>query len=157
MDNRTMLINTVKGEKQEINYIIWFSVDCMGKITIWQGEESNAGIDFKVSTPTEDYIWLHPIGKKIIEMEHEREKEISKAELVREYQNFRKQHPFDGWIFATYKNKDLRFDRDDLEEMEIELKRRNRQYMKELFGIDIPLDFDFKKDYEERLDERKGL
>lgn len=90
MDNRTMLINTVKGEKQEINYNIWFSVDCMGKITIWQGEESNGGIDFNISTPTEDYIWLHPIGKKIIEMEHEREKEISKAELVREYQNFRK-------------------------------------------------------------------
>ena len=152
-----MLINAVKGEKRAIHYTIWFSVDCMGKITIWQGEESNTEFDLNVRTPTEDYIWLHPIGKKILEMEREKAKEMSKAELIREYQNFRKQHPFDGWIFATYKNKDLRFDRDDLEEMETELKRRNRQYMKELFGVVIPLDFDFKKDYEERLDERKGL
>lgn len=155
MDNRKMLINAVKGEKQKINYTIWFSVDCMGKITIWNGEENNGGVNFYTKITTEDYIWLHPIGRKIWEMESERV--VTDAELVGEYRKFREQHPFDGWIFETYRNKDLRFDRDDHEEMEIELKRRNRQYMKELFGIDIPLDFDFKKDYEERLDERKGL
>ena len=151
MDNRTMLINAVKGEKQKINYTIWFSVDCMGKITIWQGEENNAGVNFNVRVTTEDHIWLHPIGRKIWEMESERV--VTDAELVGEYRKFREQHPFDGWILETYGNKDFRFDRDDLEETQTELKRRNRQYMKELFGIDIPLDFDFEKAY----NERKGL
>jgi hypothetical protein len=151
MDNRTMLINAVKGEKRSIHYDIWYSVDCMGKITIWSGEETNAEIDFNVRVTTEDHIWLHPIGRKIWEMENERI--VTNAELINEYRKFREQHPFDGWICETYKNKNLRFDRDDLEEMEIELKRRNRQYMKELFGVDIPLDFDFDKDF----NERKGL
>lgn len=147
MDNRTKLINAVKGESQEIHYYISFSVDCIGNITIWEGEETNAEIDLLLRVPTEDYLWLHPIGKKLYEMEYERE--IPKTELIREYRNFRKEHPFDGWCFAAYENKNLRPDRDDREEMEIELKRRNRQYMKELFGIEILLDFDFYKDYKE--------
>lgn len=75
--------------------------------------------------------------------------------LIRAFLEFRKSHPADGFglLHSILGSVDdgTRRDRDDKEEIQRELQKRNRQYIFELYGEKLPLEFDFRADYDRRL------
>ncbi len=160
--NRKLLIKMAKGEPQR--YEIRFSIDIKGNITIWGGEPCEYQ-DCFIQLATEDYLHLYDgwkRGGELSRMEREAGENLKRADLVRAFLEFRQKHPTDGygmfhgckWLGRDGADDGLRAERDDREEMKLELKKRNRQYIFELYGEKLPLDFDFKKDYEKRLETR---
>ena len=160
--NRELLIKMAKGEPQR--YEIRFSIDIKGNITIWGGEPCEYH-DCFIQLHTEDYLHLYDgwnRGGELTRMEREAGENLNRADLVRAFLEFRKEHPTDGygmfhgckWLGRGGADDGLRTERDDRDEMKLELRKRNRQYIFELYGDKLPLDFDFKKDYEERLKTR---
>lgn len=158
MDNRKRLIKLAMGEIQR--YEIIYSVDIKGNLTIWGGEPCENHDQF-TQKPTEEYLhlydgWKH--GRELVEMEHKMADNIPRTELVRAFLDFREKHPFDGFgILHGYGqtvDDGTRKDRDDKQAVERLLRERNRQYIFELYGEQLPLDFDFSQDYDRRLRSR---
>lgn len=154
-DNRKRLIKIMRGEPQF--YEIVYSVDIKGLITIWGGEPCEVH-DFFIQRQTEDHLhlydgWNH--GADLVNLERQKAGEMPREALVRAFLEFRKTHPTDGFgLFHNYGKRvddGTRVDRDDKEEIQRELKKRNRQYIFELYGEKLPLDFDFSADYDKRL------
>lgn len=158
------------------NYAIDFSVDIKRNITIWRGaaikpSEKFFPLDWFWYIPGE--IGIHssflPEAKKLMDMEREVANSITRDELINAFSEFRKAHPRDGWggslLFITKEEllneckgyeEGMNFDRDDIKEVEEMLTRRNREYIKELWCVDLsgyPLDTDFAKEWERRHDE----
>ena len=157
--NRKRLIKMAKGEPQ--HYEIRFSIDIRGNITIWGGEPCEYQ-DMFIQFSTEDYLHLYDgwnRGGELTRMEREAGDNLKRADLVRAFLEFRKKHPTDGyglfhgckWSGGNVADDGLRTERNDLEEMKRELRKRNRQYIFELYGERLPIDFDFRKDYDNRL------
>lgn len=154
-ENRKRLIKMMRGESQQ--YEIIFSVDVRGNVTIWGGEPREHH-DLFIQKPTETYLhlydgWKH--GGDMVQMERDEAEKIPRGDLVRAFLDFRKAHPADGFgVLHGYPKPvedGTRRDRDDKNEVERELRKRNRQYIFEMYGEKLPLDFDFKQDYEHRL------
>ncbi len=158
IDNRKRLIKMAKGEPQF--YRIEYSMDIKGNITIWGGEPCE-NIDMFVQIPTEDYLHLYDgwnRGGELARKEREMADNTPREEFVRAFLEFRKTHPFDGYGLLYKMGQDIedgtRRERDDKAEVKKELKKRNRQYIFELYGEKLPLDFDFEKDYQTRMAKR---
>lgn len=164
-----------KGKPTEY-YAIDFSVDIKRNITIWRGvvikpSEKIYPIDWFSYYPGE--VGIHssflPEGEKLLEMEREVANSLTRDELINAFLDFRKAHPRDGWGYDLFfiREEDLineckgyeegmRVDRDDKKQVYEALQRRNREYIKELWGVDLsgyPLDIDFAKEWERRQDE----
>ena len=154
IDNRKRLIKLANGEPQR--YEIIFSVDVKGNITIWGGEPCDT-TDMFIQQITEDYLWLYDgwnHGGDLARMEREMADKIPRRELIKEFLLFREKHPFDGYGLSLYgdrSNDGIRIERDDKTAVIQALKERNRQYIFEMYGEHLPIDFDFKKDYDNRL------
>lgn len=165
-DNRKQLIKLVKGETQR--YYIDYSVDIRGNITIWGGIplSDNATHDLFLHKTTEEYLHLYDgwnRGGELVRMEAEAAEKLPREELVRAFLDFRRQHPQDGYGLLNdvwkkwckgYPQDGCRGQRDDFEEVKAELRRRNRQYIAELYGEQLPEDFDFYADYRSRMENR---
>ena len=182
--NRQKLINLAQGKKAEF-YCIEFSVDIRRNITIWRGAEliprpctTIGTFDWfsRVETPVGKYSHFFPEYNRLNEMEKEVADSLTREELLTAFFAFRKEHPRDGWgvfmlnltlqslsdkneelVFDTYAGYEagMSFDREDGEQVFEALQRRNRDYIKELWGVDLsgyPLDFDFFKEWERRCD-----
>ena len=157
-DNRKRLIKIMRGEPQF--YTIVYSVDIKGLITIWGGEPCETN-DFFIQRQTEDYLhlydgWNH--GHDMVKMEWQKAGETPREVLVGAFLEFRKTHPTDGFGllhgFGHKVDDGTRVDRDDKADIERLLRERNRRYIFELYGEQLPVDFDFKKDYENRMKDR---
>lgn len=183
-NNRQKLINLTQGKKEAF-YCVEFSVDIRRNITIWRGSElkprNNSPIGnfdwfSRIETPVGQYAIFLPEYSKLDKMEKEIAESLTRDELLTAFFEFRKAHPRDGWgvfmlnltlqspsdtnkelFFDTYAGYEagMSFDRDDEEQVFEALQRRNRDYIKELWGVDLsgyPLDFDFFKEWERRCD-----
>lgn len=165
--NRRNLIKYVKGIP--VTYTIEFSVDIKGNVTIWGGEQNaeHEQNDLFIRKPTEQYLWLYDgwnRGAELSRMELEQAQNMPREVLIQHLLDFRKQHPHDGygawhiikrkWC-SGYPQDDFRAERDDEEEVKLELRKRNRQYIAELYGEQLPVDFDFYADYNARLGNKK--
>lgn len=154
-DKRKHLIKMMRGEPQY--YEIIFSVDIKGNIIIWGGNPCD-GMDIFIQRETEEYLhlydgWHH--GHDLVKMERENAEKIPRDVLVGAFLEFRKSHPADGfgllYGFSEPVTDGTRRERDDKMEVERELRERNRQYIFEMYGETIPVDFDFCADYDKRL------
>lgn len=165
--NRRRLINIAHGAQQY--YCIDYCVDIKGNITILGGEalDDSATCDMFSRHTTEDYIWLYDgwkKGKDFTNREKEAAAKITRDELIAALAEFRKQHPNDGYGFlhglkwavgdSEAKDDGKSMYRDDIDAVRIELKRRNREYIKELYGDVLPLDYDFAREYDKQLQSR---
>lgn len=161
-----MLLSLVGGGTQF--YAIDFCVDIKGNITILSGAPLGMNVHgdiFGVGI-TEDYLHLYDgwqRGADLVRMEHEAAAKVTRAQLLAAYRDFRQQHPCDGYGLHAIAQKwqhlpddGLRAERDDIEDVKRELRRRNRQYIAELYGERLPEDFDFRADYDKRQRERFG-
>lgn len=160
--NRKRLMNMVKGGTQF--YLIEFSVDIKGNITIWCGEalEDHVAHDMFIRRATEAYLHLYDgwkRGGEMVRMETKAAEGITRDELVKAFLQFRQQHPHDGYgVFHKIAQRwcgaekdEVEAERSDKEAVEHELRKRNRQYIAELYGEHLPVDFDFKADYDRRM------
>ena len=154
-ESRKRLIKMMRGEPQ--HYEIRFSVDVRGNITIWGGQPCEYQ-DLFIQKQTEEYLhlydgWNH--GGEMAQMERDEAEKIPRGDLVRAFLEFRKAHPADGfgmlYGYSEPVTDGTRRERDDKMEVERELRKRNRQYIFEMYGEKLPVDFDFKQDYERRL------
>lgn len=163
--NRRRLINIAHGAQQY--YCIDYCVDIKGNITILGGEalDDTAAGDMFSRHATEDYIWLYDgrkRGKEITNREKEEAEKITRDKLIAAYLEFRKQHPNDGYGFIHGLQQRINGEEDDgktmyradIDAVRIELKRRNREYIKELYGDVLPLDYDFSREYDKQLQSR---
>ena len=171
-DSRQKLINMMRGKPAEY-YTIEYSVDIKRNITIWRGaalKPSRIELDwfYRIPCAIGQYSTFLPEGKKLFEMENEVAATLTREEIVNAFLDFRKAHPRDGWggglMFITdeeclegFKGYEvgMPYDRDDHKQVTEELIKRNREYIKELWGVDLsgyPLDFDFFKEWERRCD-----
>lgn len=163
--NRRRLINLAHGAQQY--YCIDYCVDIKGNLTILGGEalDDNATCDMFSRHTTEDYIWLYDgwkRGKEITNREKEAADKITRDELIAALLEFRKQHPNDGYGFVHGLQQRINGEaadgktmyRADIDAVRIELKRRNREYIKELYGDVLPLDYDFSREYDKQLQRR---
>lgn len=161
-ETRRTLIKLVKGGTQY--YHIEYSVDIKGNITIWGGEKLGEHMEhdmFMFRTTEFDLHlydgWRH--GGELCRMEREAAKNITRDELIQAFTQFRQQHPRDGYgmlheiaqHWCGAEKDDLKGKRNDEEEVQQELRRRNRQYIAELYGEHLPVDFDFRADYDRRM------
>lgn len=154
-DNRRRLINLAKGKKQY--YCIEYCIDVKGNITIFGGDALGeaATQHMFVQMSTEQYVWLYDgwhNGGDFVKREREAADATPKEAIVDAYLKFRAQHPNDGYGMGAVlfeRDKDKRAQRDDIDAIKLELKRRNRQYIAELYGETLPLDYDFKAAYEQ--------
>lgn len=156
-DKRRMLLHMAAGGQQY--YCIEYCVDIKGNITIFGGNvlRDTYTHDMLICVPTEDYIWLYDnqrSGRDFANREHEAARNVSRDDLVAAYLEFRAQHPHDGYGNLNYKlchlagvPVDMPADRSDIDAVRLELKRRNRQYIAELYGKQLPLDYDFLTEY----------
>ena len=165
-DNRKQLIKLVKGQPQY--YYIDFSVDIRGNITIWGGIPlpDNATHDLFMHRATEQDLHLYDgwnRGAELSRMEQDAAENMPREELVQALLDFRKQHPHDGYGIMHdiwkkwckgYPQDEMRGRRDDYDEVKAELRRRNRKYIAELYGEQLPEDFNFLADYEARMEIR---
>ncbi len=160
MGTRKQLIKLVKGEPQY--YMITYSVDIKGNITIWDGGPLEHH-DLFNQRSTEDHLHLYDgwrRGAELVQLEREAADRITREALVGAFLEFRKQHPRDGYGVFCYnanswaggKDNGFQADRTDKEDVERELRRRNREYIFELYGERLPVDFDFVADYNRRLE-----
>ena len=154
-DNRRRLIRIAKGQRQY--YCVEYCVDVKGNITILGGDTlgDNATEDMLVRMATEEYVWLYDHwrnGGDFIRRENEAAGNIPTAAIINAYLEFRAQHPNDGYGLGSvlFDGSNKRAERDDIDAVKLELKRRNRQYIKELYGEALPLDYDFLAAYNER-------
>lgn len=167
-EKRQTLIHMAKGGVQR--YCIDYCIDVKGNITILGGDELpiTADADMFSQHTTEDYLWLFDgwkKGKELTNKERENAAALPRETLIAAYLNFRKEHPTDGYGFMAIidncvGNRDGLRDgsaprrqlyRDDIADVWQELKRRNREYIKELYGITLPIDYDFKAAYDEQI------
>ena len=159
----------IQGKPAEL-YAIDYSVDIKRNITIWRGaalKPSPIDIDWIVRSPCE--IGIHssslPVWKKLVDMENEIAATLTRDEIVNAFLDFRKAHPRDGWGGLFHISEEelineckgyeegMRLDRDDEKQVAEELIKRNRDYIKELWGVDLsgfPIDWDFSKEWERR-------
>ena len=183
--NRQKLINLTQGKTAAL-YCIDFSVDIRRNITIWRGAElitkPNCPIGAfdwfsRQETPVGKYASFLPEYAKLDKMEKEVAESLTRGELLTAFFDFRKAHPRDGWgvfilniaigydpkrgsdplceLYAGYEE-GMSKDRADEERLFESLQQRNRDYIKELWGVDLsgfPLDFDFFKEWERRYSE----
>ena len=101
-------------------------------------------------------------------MENEVAATLTREEIVNAFLDFRKAHHRDGWgggilfirsedcleRFKGYEE-GMTYERNDGQQVSEELIKRNRDYIKELWGVDLsgyPLDWDFADDWERRCD-----
>lgn len=160
--NRKHLMNLVKGGTQF--YLIEYSVDIKGNITIWGGEalEDHMTHDMFIRIPTELDLHLYDRGNKggeMVRMETKAAEDITRDELLKAFLLFRQQHPRDGYgilhsiaqRWCGAEKDDRQAERSDKEALERELRMRNRKYIAELYGEHLPVDFDFRADYDRRL------
>lgn len=163
--NRQRLLKLVRGGTQF--YAIEYSVDIKGNITIWGGEPLAEHVthDLFVRRTTEPDLHLFDgwkRGGEMVRMEEAAAKRIQRAQIVAAFNEFRQQHPRDGygmlhgmaqrWCGAD--KDELQGKRTDEEAVQQELRRRNRQYIAELYGVELPVDFDFRADYNRRMAQR---
>lgn len=171
-DNRQKLINMMQGKPAEF-YAIDYSVDIKRNITIWRGaalKPSSIQLDWFFRIPCEigEHSHFLPAYRKLYDMENEVAATLTREEIVNAFLDFRKTHPRDGWggglvfcipedcadCFKGYEE-GMQYDRDDEKQVNEELIKRNRDYIKELWGVDLsgyPLDWDFADDWERRCD-----
>lgn len=160
----------VRGGRQY--YTIEYSVDIKGKITIWGGgpRDEAATEDLFCNYRTEDGLHLYDggrHGREFVRMEREAASKVTREELIQAFLEFRRLHPRDGYGLINgigrkwasgggdgLSSDDFLLERIDKEAVLLELKKRNREYIEELYGEKIPLDFDFRADYDRRLEER---
>lgn len=161
--NRQKLINMANGG--HTCYHIDYCIDIKGNITILGGftMPDRFPEDMFIRRATEFDIhlydgWKH--GADLVRMEAEQAEKLERSRLVAAYLQFRKEHPKDGYGIThdllirqcNWPEDGNQALRNDAAEVDLMLKRRNRQYIKELYGEDLPVDFDFRKDYDARLD-----
>lgn len=171
-DSRQKLINMMRGKPAEF-YTIEYSVDIKRNITIWRGAALKPSIIeldyfFRIPCSVGQYSCFLPEGKKLYDMEHEVAATLTREEIVNAFLDFRKAHPRDGWgggiLFITSEEclehfkgyeEGMTYERNDEQQVGEESIKRNREYIKELWGVDLsgyPLDFDFFKEWERRCD-----
>lgn len=161
-DNRKRLIRLAQGGVQF--YHIEYCVDVRGNITILGGEALAEHVthDLFVRRTTETYLHLYDgwkRGGEMVRMEEAAAKRIPRAQIVAAFNDFRQQHPRDGygmlhgmaqrWCGAEQDG--MKAERSDIAEVEAELRRRNRKYIAELYGEQLPDNFDFLADYNRRM------
>ena len=160
--NRQRLKKLVRGGTQF--YHIEYFVDIKGNITILGGEPLAEHVthDMFLRRATEFDLhlydgWNH--GGDMVRMETEAAKRIPRETLVRAFLEFRQQHPRDGYglmhniaqHWCGAEKDDLQAERSDIADVERELRRRNRQYIADMYGEVLPVDFDFRADYDRRM------
>lgn len=160
--NRQRLMKLVRGGTQF--YHIEYCVDVKGNITILGGEAlaEHVAHDMFIRRATEFDLHLYDgwkRGGEMVRMEQEAARNIPREALVAAFLDFRQQHPRDGygmlhgiaqrWCGAD--KDELQAERSDIADVERELRRRNRQYIAEMYGDVLPIDFDFRADYDRRM------
>lgn len=167
-DNRQKLINMMQGKPAEF-YTIDYSVDIKRNITIWRGaalKPSTIQKDWFFRIPCEIGVHSHflPAYRKLYDMENEVAATLTREEIVNAFLDFRKAHPRDGWggglLYITSDDcseylkgyeEGMQYERNDEEQVNEELMKRTRDYIKELSGVDLsgyPLDWDFAEQWE---------
>lgn len=159
-ENRRLLLNMMRGYAE--HYTIDFCVDARGILTIMGGDVrrdcmAHVGNDLH-AMHTEDDLGYYLHGREIMNMENAAAAKYTEDDIVAAFLDFRQQHPRDGYglwhdiakRWCNAPEDGLRGRRDDEAAVREELKRRNRAYIKEMYGEDLPLDFDFRSDYYKR-------
>ena len=153
-DKRRDLIKMAKGIEQ--SYYIDYCVDVKGHLTILSGDTWVDGQPNELNLkPTEDDLHLYRDGD-FAKREQAAASQLTPQQIIDAYLDFRAQHPEDGYgvmhviaiKWCNHPEDNLRADRDDLADVQLEIRRRNRAYIKELYGDDLPLDYDFRADYD---------
>ena len=176
-DNRQLLINMMQGRPAEY-LAIDYSVDIKRNITIWRGTVLKPSTncffqqDFLIrqEIPIGEHSTFLPEYDKLCKKEKEIAATLKREEIVNAFLEFRKAHPRDGWgcdlldwgaiheMANHYKGFEngMEYDRADKKQLLAESIKREREFIKELWGVDLsqyPLDFDFAEEWERRGDE----
>jgi len=177
INNRQRLINMINGKSTEL-YRIVYSVDIKRNITILGGSVFEPSTSCLPQTNflirEEIRIGEHssflPEYNILCEMEEEVAATLTHEEIVNAFWEFFKPCPRDGWgcysideetpeaplrVCKSIEN-GMEYDRADKEQLQEELIKREREYIKELWGVDLsgyPLDFDFAVEWEQRCEE----
>ena len=161
-EKRKMLLKAAKGG--QTFYEIDYNIDIKGIITILggstlEGEQYHRHFLMNVGDH-DDYVHLYrgkngeDYGSDLLKRKRDAEARTTEDEIVAAYLEYRRQHPEHvGSMLGSLgayinEGKQIPTMREDGEEVLLELKKRNRQYIKELYGEELPLDFDFKARYE---------
>lgn len=181
-DDRTKLLRIIRGENvdQTLRYNIEFSIDIRGDLTIWSGmeylpEEAVSIIEktgrsqrvVRTLRPIYECSHLSPYTARIYQIEQGLSESVSDEELISAYQEFRQDHPTDGFGFRlTLENltgsltaddgTPLRYERDDKVQILSVLMKRERQDIRNLWGIDCPPDINGSENYMSRLSQDRG-
>ena len=159
---RKMLLKAAQGG--QTYYEIDYNIDVKGIITILGGSTLDGEQythHFFMNVGDHDYyIWLYKgkngedYGRDYQKRKRDAEARTPKEAIVAAYLEYRREHPEHvgsmlGSLSANInEGKHIPMLREDSEEILLTLKRRNREYIKELYGEDLPLNFDFKARYE---------
>lgn len=152
---RKMLLRAAKGGKHY--YQIIFDVDAKGNITIYGGRDTtDDGMQrhFLIwGHEPDDYIWLYrgkngeDYGSDFMKRRRDARAKITDEDIVKAYLQYRATNPEEideyGGILPPI--------RADYKAIDAEQRRRNRAYIKEFYGEDIPIDYDFNAQYDKYL------
>lgn len=161
-EKRKMLLKAAKGGRTL--YEIDYNIDAKGIITILggstlDGEQYTKHFLMNIGDH-DDYVHLYrgqngeDYGSDLLKRKREAEARTTEDEIVAAYLEYRRQHPEHvgsmlGSLGAYINDgKHIPMMREDSAEVILEMKRRNRAYIKEFYGEDLPLDFDFKARYD---------
>lgn len=162
---RAMLIEAAKGGGRF--YEIDYSVDAKGIITIWGGstlDATNFSKHFFINCFGDYDTYYYeapdgtPYGRQLQEMAKQAAEKLTEDDIVAAYRKFCRQRPQDAGysICSGLANEGTPYRRTDADEVEKELRRRNRAYMKEFFNVDVPEDMNCYEEMQRRMRQENG-
>lgn len=177
--NRSRLLYMIEGKPADdfVKYSIEFSTDIHGEnLIIWSGH-TYTSLNYSRFTDdpsvplrrthiqVEPYGHLNPYTTGLYQIACREAERISDETLIEEYLKFREEHPFDGWGLCDKSMMRLgdldsdepvfEMDRNDKNELVRQIQERNRRTIREMWGVEVPLDL--SKEYDERMSKNMGM